>query len=503
MDQGTTSQFMASQQQHGMPPISQYQQFQPQQQQQNQQPSQQFQTTSNGNGYGVHTPGSQQQQQQQQPQVTPQIMYTPPIPNIAISHPQTAYVNQLVNQSMTSGISGKTKAVIENMPPLKQSFDEALQASETSNDNFKRDELLKDFEEIKRMTLLDDDEEMYNLLMNSPSMEQNKKFLISFLCMRYKEKYSELFEKYDSLSVYLEFVIQKIVSSNEMQLKNACVSRTVRVPSSGGSTTFTNLFKMRKRGTPASDNLCAIPAKKVQKIPHPFLSTNIYTSKPILFNIGKCTEYVAPSQFATLFIHAQYCEISKLNAGKKDMFEGLRISFSKPVTCLIVTKEVSSFTFASLEHLTPLGVVLENMTGLGKLDDTFAFGTRQNLKFENVLTGECTSKSDQKFDNNYFNIVVVNSMNGYKLSNGTLSCRSYANAVHMISNNSISDEDVEKFIAYNKAREAEFEKLMDDYEAKVQEAEEEYQRALHGNHQQGSESSNKPEEVSGASSAEN
>lgn len=339
---------------------------------------------------------------------------------------------------------------------LDQAFDENRKA-----------ELMRDYETFKSMTLLDDEEILYNLYLNSPAFTTSK-FKVSILCAYYKEKYADLVAKYDSVLVYLEFVLSKIIYSSEASLKDACASRTIRLPKSGGTSDFLRMFGCKKRGAVRTD--AESPAiKRAKQVTHPFLKTDEYKMQPILYNIGKCSDYAIPSEFAELFAHAQYESVTRITGGnKKEIMMGLKVTFTKPIVCILVSKSVASFTFISLEHLSTFGNLLSNMTSLGKLEDTFAFGAKQSMQIETVNTGRIETKTDQKFDHGFF-IAIINTMQVCKLSNKTLSSKTYSNVVYSLTENTLSDSELNNCQMYIKTFEAEANAKLEEYDRELEE----------------------------------
>nr|UBR58421.1 gp06-like protein [Oryctes rhinoceros nudivirus] len=406
-----------------------------------------------------YTTTYQQPQQTQYPQQQAPIQAQPPTVQTQSQTQYPKYLSSLANAS-NSG-SGSSKTVIEDMEQPKISMDEAFDAN-------RKAELMRDYETFKSMTLLDDEEVLYNLYLNSPAFTTSK-FKVSILCAYYKDKYSDLVAKYDSVSVYLEFVLSKIIYSSEASLKDACASRTIRLPKSGGTSDFLRMFGCKKRGAVRMD--AESPAtKRTKQVTHPFLKTDEYKMQPILYNIGKCSDYAIPSEFAELFAHAQYESVTRITSGnKKEIMMGLKVTFTKPIVCILVSKSVASFTFISLEHLSTFGNILSNMTSLGKLEDTFAFGAKQSMQIETVNTGRIETKTDQKFDHGFF-VAIINTMQVCKLSNKTLSSKTYANVVFSLTENTLSDAELNNCQLYIKTFEAEANAKLEEYDRELEDA---------------------------------
>lgn len=392
--------------------------------------------------------------QQQQPAYTPfqpQPSYQPGTQPSFVS-PHNSYISTMAANT-ASGVSEKPGFV--NMEPPKHEFKDVF-------DDQMRSKLQADFDEISKMTLIDNEDSLYTLLANKSAFS-TKNVCVALLSEYYKEKYSELFRKYDSLSVYLEFVVSMIVYCNESNLKKASASRVVRIPSSNPGS-FSSTFKIRKRGATIESVGGSIP-KKSTKAQHPFLLSDEYLARPTLYNIGKCCEYIIPSEFAELYTNVQYETVTRLaNSVDKDICKGLKIVLSKPVVCLLVTKLVQGFTFISLEHLSTLGSILSNMTNLGKLDDSFAFGVRKGMKIDHLPV---ISDDNPPAFTTGFHMVVVNTMQVCAKSNNTFASRTYANQVYNPPSSEVTDKEME-FAEKAMANEAKIvEKQMEEYDEMV------------------------------------
>lgn len=347
------------------------------------------------------------------------------------------------------------KTVVEPMDEPALSFEKAFNSE-------LRKELQKDYVAVTRMTLLDDPDIMYNLFRNRPAFTTDK-FLSSLLATYYREKYSELFKKYDSLSVYIEFVLSTIIHKSESGLKSACTSRAVRLPNSGASDEFLQTFGCKKRGAPAVGMLMQ-PAKKSKGI-HPFLSTPEYQAKPILFEIGKCCKYAIPSQFAELFAQVQYDNITRFMASSKQIEKGLKVVFSKSIVCMMVQKKINTASmqliYMLLEHFKALGDIFAGMTNLTTLDDSFALGSKKNMKIENISLNKIEVLND-KHDGCI--AVIIDGLGVNKMSNNTLSAKTYSDIVYMLPENNMSESEIQNCQQYINTSLETTDAIMDKYD---------------------------------------
>ncbi|ATY70195.1 GrBNV gp06-like protein [Tomelloso virus] len=345
----------------------------------------------------------------------------------------TYLANALLNQGVSN--SG-TKNGLEDMVRPTISFDDALTAK-------RRSELLADYEIVKSMNLIDSDDTLDHMLTLIPGFSL-KPFKVSMLSSLYHQKYADLVQKYESVSIYIEFAVNTIVYNSEAALKNFCTSRSIPVVRNRDGS-FLKAFGSRKRVGTDGQSGSSKRAKTVEL--HPFLKTTEYTGQPNLYSIGKC-DYFAPSEFAELFTSVKFDQITRMmNQTTKVTAYGLRVSLSKPIVCVLVSKDVANYTFTSLEYLSGLGDVLSIMADLGKLEDTFAFGTKQGMVVDRLDNNSTkTYKSGDRFEG--LSLVVINNMQVGRLSNNTLSSKTYSNRVICLPENEMSEVDLKKCHTY-------------------------------------------------------
>lgn len=94
---------------------------------------------------------------------------------------------------------------------------------------------------------------------------------------------------------------------------------------------------------------------------------------------------------------------------------------------------------------------------------TFTFGSKKNMQVETVSNQQVETKSDQKLDIGFF-IVIINSMQVSKLSNNTLTSRTYAKVVYSIPENQLDEKEIGECQLYNEKNSKLIEEKMEEYD---------------------------------------
>lgn len=227
------------------------------------------------------------------------------------------------------------------------------------------EELRMDFDDFKRMTLVDDYEILDNLFSYSNQFN-NSKIAASMIISLYRNKYKDLFERYPSLSSYLLFVVIIIIENsyegflkifkglkteNRLAIK-AQITRTSK---------FSLIYRKRKLETTSTaddatsnnnnDDGGAGPSKidKVAKREHPFFSTNFYVKYNILFNIGEISKHLLPSEFAIFTIRLKKTQIKTYGQNQR-MVPGIISNFNVPILFTITKRINKGNEYYNMEH---------------------------------------------------------------------------------------------------------------------------------------------------------
>jgi alpha-galactosidase/6-phospho-beta-glucosidase family protein len=99
------------------------------------------------------------------------------------------------------------------MPETKK-FEECLVDLQT-------EELKEDYARVRQMSLVDDDEYLHNLFLKSSGLNHYK-YVHNLLYNFYETKYQELFQKYESVRLYVSFCLTYLCLRNEGELKRVC-----------------------------------------------------------------------------------------------------------------------------------------------------------------------------------------------------------------------------------------------------------------------------------------
>lgn len=224
------------------------------------------------------------------------------------------------------------------------------------------EELRMDFDDFKRMTLIDDYEILDNLFSYSNQFN-NSKIAASMIISLYRNKYKDLFERYPSLSSYMLFVIIIIIeNSYEGFLKIfkglKTENRLAIKPQTARTSKFSLIYRKRKLET--TDNTTATgadnddgvgPSKidKVAKREHPFFSTNFYVKYNILFNIGELSKHLLPSEFAIFTIRLKKTQIKTYGQNQR-MVPGIISNFNVPILFTITKRVNKGNEYYNMEH---------------------------------------------------------------------------------------------------------------------------------------------------------
>jgi len=384
-------------------------------------------------------PNMQQQQQQQQQQHSPQQalqisplsseqqpqqQHMPQILNnsAAFPMPPTAYINNLI--ASTAGTSNSTTNM-NQFDVVNMTYDN-FKSEKTflSDEPYKM--LAEDFTKVTKMNLLDDEDPdlLYTLFVRNSAFNNNT-YYFGALANLYRNRYSDLYEKYPSLSVYVEFCLATIIFKSEEMLRSNCISNVVKLPNSGNTSGFNKLIRTsKKRSAAPIDVEHGAPKVKISNVTkHPFFDTSSYKSKQTLFSIGKCTDYCIPADFASLSFVSTQGTVNKMDAKVSHPFDGLKLTFLKPVLCILTDRICKTYKFSYLEHLSQLANLLTKMTGKGISNSQFGFGKKQKLNVLRISSGQF--EDVEKVSKGYI-MTLVNNLSIFQLGNNTLLCKTYS-----------------------------------------------------------------------------
>ncbi|AYP97909.1 GrBNV gp06-like protein-like protein [Mauternbach virus] len=399
----------------------------------------------------------QPQQQQHSPQqnlqlstLSEQVQHMPQVMNntSAFPMPQTAYVNNLIASTATS-----------NSTPNPNQFD----VVNMTYDDFKSEKtflseetyktLADDFSQITKMNLIDDIDPdlLYTLYVRHSAFIYNE-YYFGLLSNLYRKRYNTLYDKYPSLSVYVEFCLATIIFKSEEMFRNHCISKTLKIPTSGNATGFNKLIRTNLKRPTSTNNAKDEPqVKKNNLSKHPFFNTSVYKAKQILFSIGKCTDHCIPADFASLLFTVTKGVVKKMDGKIAHPYEGLKVTFTKPVLCLLSDRKVKDFKYSYLEHLSQLDYLLTKMIGKSILNSQFQLGKKQKLGALYLSSGKFEDLD--KVSSGYL-MTLVNNLSLFQMGNNAMMCKTYSDLVFNLDDQTqINDDNMticEQLIEKNK-----------------------------------------------------
>lgn len=351
--------------------------------------------------------------------------------------PSTAYVNNLI-AATNSGSSQQSNANANKFEVVNMTYED-FKSERECRLNASYEALANDFSKITKMNLLDDDNMLYTLMVRHVAFD-NKQYCFGALANLYRERYSDLYSKYDSLSVYIEYCLSTIIFTSESKLRSACITNAVRLPNSGNFAGFSKIMRnKRKLETTDGSTLDAKISRRSnnkQTMPrHPFYDSTFYKMKQILFSIGKCTEYCIPAEFSSLSFMSAQSTLNKLDKTTTTPYQGLKLTFPKPLVCILNTRDCKNFTFIDMEHMSNLAIILNEMTGKAVSPTSFSFGTKQKMEIINIADGRTMEKSYTDFT-----MTLVHNMSIFQLMNNSLVGKSYSSYLYRLDDSSKIDE---------------------------------------------------------------
>lgn len=372
----------------------------------------------------ANQPPTMAQQYANQPQPQQQMQFSQPNPyvqssvsnNNALPMPDITpkLFSTVMNNSMVGGMNGKNGVIgnggggNEHRQPVEMK-EFAKEPKEVLNQLITA-EMKDHWSQIEKFNLLDS-ERLDHMYMYHDAFLEDKKFLYIYLCAEYRNKYSELFEMYESLEVYVSFAILLLIYGSEVTLKEACDINNafVQPPRVGESSFKLRLFnRKRKTSTTASSMPIAVPeneeetAKRrrlseITQVPttslttsaddHPFFKEDLYQSHMRLFKLGELVKYCVPSEFAIMFCTATMATLNVFTQGdNKAPYRGVRVSFSKPVVSLIRSRNLKTFNYQSLELYGLLGEFVSIITGRSTDQEAFRLSSLKEMKMQDLTT---------------------------------------------------------------------------------------------------------------------
>jgi len=224
------------------------------------------------------------------------------------------------------------------------------------------EEYLLDLASFKRMNLMDSDN-LDELFSFSTAMSSSPASISTLFLTMYRSKYSELFDKYQSIESYLLFIFMGITCNGFEKFKKifGTIGPVINdfIPTKNHRMSKFALFRNQliTDGNDVSKNsndVCETSVKNLKtdtkKPIHPMLRTNFYMQKKILFNIGEMYKYLVPADFAISEASCTKRTIKIYDPNNKRDENGVEMRFNIPVLCRINQRSVSAFTYNGVDN---------------------------------------------------------------------------------------------------------------------------------------------------------
>lgn len=411
------------------------------------------------------------------PSPSPAAYMMPPMPTMS-PMPQMPMNNQYMNTLvMNNAMSSMNSNDSSSKSPI---VDMVFDNFKDENDVFTqvdRQKLAADLSLIERLNLVDDEDRIYTLYTHLPHMNYNTNYLFTTLAQIYREKYNNLYIKYPSLTVYVEFCLGFLIYHTAQKLIDACTSsRTMALPCSANSS---SLIQHRRRkyaikrpnqttkptsplkngssgddapttsknndANDADDNKSndndAPPVKKIKMLKpiHPFFESSLYKSHESIFHIGRFIRYLIPADFAPLYTSYQRGQWPRWETTGSVKTSGIRVVFNRPVVTLLGRCPQSvKFVLTACQHFERIRDTLEQMSGYKSEQDLVRYGCKKNL--QTIMIKQNSVKTGALHESG-FNITIMSNFTVHVRGNNLMTARGYTDNVYNLSNTEITESD--------------------------------------------------------------
>lgn len=292
----------------------------------------------------------------------------------------TSATGQLTQSTSATGQSNLAKAYAKSIA-ADASGDPLLVDVYNKHFVLEDEELKSQFDEVKNMTLMDDDDVLETVYSHAVGFnDKNKNWIFTFLTNEYKVKYPNLTSK-TSIWEWLCFVIIMIVYDGQESLK------TLKNSNYSGINVDTANVGKRKRLRVTSRTLNSTPRIESRPV-HPLEMHDYYSNRKILFSVGRALEYIIPGMFAPLkakhMLSTQKIKVSgtevKVPSIKIDVTPGYVVNLNDTV--------VNRFKFSNYDCPEIVNYI-ESLVGKSmKLKFGLKIGTRTTPNPDKNLIGE-------------------------------------------------------------------------------------------------------------------
>lgn len=390
--------------------------------------------------------------------------------------------------------SNKTPSSTTNVYEYEDMVKENVKTHEETIIHADFSELKNDFEALQKMNLVDDEAYLDELYYHNVLFPKNL-FLFNNLIKLYKTRYANFLKKYKTLELYMLYCLASIIFRSELAFKKDCLAaskieeiklmsydnipdvcnfgarkRKLRLMKKQNATMETELNKPTDDGGEEKKQKLDQSKKTLQ---HPFFDLLFYKQHTVVFHLGECLKYCIPADFAQLQMTATFGTVTKIKAGsEKQMFDGLRLAFRKPIVTELSVRLGKSYSFLNCLGLSAIDEVIHQMTSFTSLSDSFSFGRKQDVKCRDLVKDiEAQLKTDATTDETNERIIaLVNNFSVFARKNKTFACKSYSNIVQILDKSSVSiSPDLEQ--VFNRELEMTSEqtdRIIDEYYEKLE-----------------------------------
>lgn len=320
--------------------------------------------------------------------------------------------------------------------------------------------------QVEKLNLLDADR-LDQLFVYHDVLDGDKKLLFEYLYSEYREKYSELFNTYISVEIYVIYVLLSLVYGSEQVLKEACAdgyNGFSQTPRAGGTSLKLRQFTRKraaavvdggeeaaKRTRVTAGDAGAAEIKTTVDQKHPFFTEKLYKAHSSLFKVGDMTKYCIPSEFAVMFCNLQLGTVCVYAQGdRKTLHNGIRLMFSKPVVSLVRSRNFKSYTFQSLERFGELVKLMERVTGRSTDHEPFRLSSLKEMKMKDLTTQ--LPLTTLNWDGNVgYNMAIINTFSCTDTNAGQLNIRSFSSPIYHVAKGHIDVNEERLRDMYDKA----------------------------------------------------
>lgn len=391
-----------------------------------------------------------------------------PTPDV-VGSTKVQMLDKITNNNNGVGGNGLNNADSASNFTIEHMRKEDIQVHESIMDKDKIAKLREDLDLLFTMNLIDEPEYLDQCLYHA-KMFVHKKYVLNFVHKLYMQKYEELVKERPSIGDWLNYCLQSVVFLSEKEFKASCVTniKSYKIPDLN-----TKIMIIPSRKRQQQDNCIAeklIPSKKV--VQHPFLDLEHYKLHRLTFHIGECAKHCIPGDFAELEMTSALCTLTKIiNTTSTISFDGLRITFKKPLLVPLSGSKRKNFLFLQIERLQPLQEVIASITGLSSTKDSLQFGRAKHTVHVELTTNHRINHTEDETteDSKHYYFVLITTISVFRRSNKTYQGKAYSDTIYVANRDltDISSEEMEKYSTVVLDNVATVNAILEEYDQKI------------------------------------